>query len=355
MAPLSALPFGVAAGLFTLASVAVFATSIGWWLPRAMPGADRTSQRRRALLALGAGLYPPVAGSVFAGQANLLVFGLLAAGLAPFLPGRPVESGRGRALGSGVLLGLAGIVKLAPLALAVPLGLAARGRGVARAALGGLVLGAVSSLLVALVFAPAANRGASALADLFAPDPFWTNQSINGAVSRLFLEGDRTAPIVAGGPVPWIVALTAALAVATGVLLMRALGGARRADGGTLALSIALTIVAASIGAPKNSFWNHAPVLLAIALALAAVGPPRGRAVRALIGTWLVATIVEVFVDPLRGPFDGPFAALRTLASDAAVIGLLALWLALAIVIIGWRPMMGSRPAVPEMNEEDAR
>jgi hypothetical protein len=334
MAPLSALPFAAAVAVFTIVSVAAFAVSIAWWLPRALPGDDDRATRRRRLLAVGAGLYPPVAGSVFAGQANLVVFALLAAGLAPFLPGRSREAGRTRALLAGVLLGVAAIVKLAPLALAVPLALAGRRRRPARNALVGLAIGAVGGLVAALAVAPASGGGASGLADLFGADPFWTNQSINGAVSRLFLDGDRTSALVIGDPRPVVVALTAALAVATVIVLVRALAGPRGGDPALLALALSLSIVAASIGAPKNSFWNHTPVLLALALALAAVGPPRGRAARTLIGTWLVATVVEVIVDPIQGPFDGPFAAVRTLASDAAAIGLLALWLALAIVII---------------------
>ncbi|HET7027140.1 MAG TPA: glycosyltransferase family 87 protein [Candidatus Limnocylindrales bacterium] len=349
MVPLAALPFGVAVALFTALSVAVFATTIAWWLQRVVRGAGSTGRRR--VLALGAGLYPPVAGSVFAGQANLLVVGLLGLGLAPFIPTLRA-AGRLRSVGSGVLIGLAGIVKLAPLVLALPLALAAAGardadggardadgraRG-AGAALVGIVLGVVGSVGLAALVAPAANQGAGALSDLFAPDPFWTNQSINGAVSRLFLDGDRTRALFSGDPLPAIVALTAALAVATGVVLVRAFAGSRRADPGVLALALSLSIVAAAVGAPKNSFWNDAPVLLAVALALAAVRRPQGNFVRALGGTWLVATVVEVVSDPIHGPFDGAVAPLRTLASDAGVVGLLGLWLAIAVILLDGDP-----------------
>ncbi|HEY3523030.1 MAG TPA: glycosyltransferase family 87 protein [Candidatus Limnocylindrales bacterium] len=330
MAPVSALPFGAAVGLFTTASIAAFALTVGWWLGRIVP-----SGPHRAVLALGAGFYPPVAGSVFAGQANLLVLGLLGIGLAPFLPRadegvRPERSSAARSFAAGIAIGLSGIVKLAPLALAAPFALAALGLSSAAAALAGLVAGAVGALVIGIVLAPTAAAGAAGLGLLFAPDPFSTNQSLNGVVSRLFLDGDRTVAILAGEPEPFIVVATGALAGATLVVLVRVLGGRSRPTADGLAAALALAIVAAAAGAPKNSFWNHAPVLLAIALALAAGGLTATRTRRILVGVWLGATALQALLDRWLDQSNPPHSPALTLLSGSATLALLALWLALA-------------------------
>jgi hypothetical protein len=345
MVPLASLPFRVAVALFVVVSVAVFAATIAWWLPRSVLGGG--GRRRRALLALGAGLYPPVAGSVFAGQANLLVLGLLGVGLAPFIPGRGIADGRGAGVGSGVMIGLAGIVKLAPLALVAPLALAVgRVRG-ALAVLAGIVLAVVGSLALAVALAPAAGRGASGLAELFAADPFSTNQSINGAISRLFLDGDRTSALLSGDPAPWIVAATVLLAAATFLVLLRAVPAL--GEGRVLALALALSITAAAVGAPKNSFWNDVPVLLAVALALAAggLGGTPGR--RALVGAWIVATVAQALVDRWLALPGAPRSPALTVVSSAGTVGLLALWLGLAIGLLATIADPGDgRPAPAE-------
>jgi alpha-1,2-mannosyltransferase len=333
MVPLAQLPFPAAVTVFTVASILVFAATIAWWLPAVVPGAGRG--RMRAALALGAGLYPPVGGSVFAGQANLLVFGLLGFGLVPFIP--PVgawqrRAGESRAgLVHGAALGLAGIVKLAPLAVAVPLVLAIRA-GRSATVLVGLVAAALGSLVVAAVVAPASSSGASGLGQLFSPDPFSTNESINGGLSRLFLDGDRTSGLLPGDPVPFVVTATLGLGIATAVVLAVALRRRRDAEG--LAVGLAYAVVAAAVGAPKNSFWNDTPVLLAVGLALTAralPGPPRRRV---LVLAWVVATIVQFGVDRWLPSHARATMGVATLLSDAGVVALLALWLALTDALL---------------------
>ncbi|HEU4673779.1 MAG TPA: glycosyltransferase 87 family protein [Candidatus Limnocylindrales bacterium] len=330
MAALAALPFAAAAALFTAVSVASFALVIGWWVARVV---DRPSRRR--LLALAAGFYPPVAGSVFAGQANLIVVALLGFGLAPFLPagspaGAAPPAGFRRSLGAGVAIGFAGIVKVAPLALAAPLALIGLRRRPAAVALGGLVAGAAAALVLAGAIAPSASAGAAGLGGLLAPDPFWTNQSINGALSRLFLDGDRTTALLPADPSALIAGMTALLAAATAVVLVRVLVGPDRPTRRGVAVALALAIVAAAVGAPKNSFWNHAPVLLAVALALGAGGLTATGGRRILVGVWAGATALQAVLDRwLDQPAPAHSAAL-TVLSDSATIALLALWLALA-------------------------
>jgi hypothetical protein len=349
MVPLAALPFVAAAAVFTLLSVAAFAATVADWLPRALPGGTTRVRRARALLALGAGLYPPIGGSVLAGQANLLVVALLGWALAPFVPirGEGGTSGahrlpsttRVRALAGGAALGLAAIVKLAPLALAVPLALAALSFPAAAATLAGLVLGVGASLGLAALLAPASFAGSSGLAALFGPDAFWTNQSINGAISRLFLAGDRTSPALTGDPVPWIVGLTVALALLTGAVLLRTLAPRARPTVRGVALGLAVSIVAAAVGAPKNSFWNHAPVILALGLALAAGHVAARRFRRALVAIWLVATVAEVAVDRTLAIATEPATPLLTIASDSATFALVALWAALAGALLDGAPL----------------
>jgi hypothetical protein len=330
MVPLAALPFGVAVASFTVGSVVVFALTTGWWIARVV-----ARPRWRLLLAAAAGFYPPVAGSVFAGQANLFVVGLLGLGLAPFVPrgARDATDGRpsvGRSFAGGLAIGLGGIVKLAPLALAAPLGLAAIRLRSAAATLGGLALGAVGALVLAAAVAPAASSGAGSLTALLEPDPFWTNQSLNGALSRLFLDGDRTVALVHADPTALIVAATALLGAATLVVLVRTLAAPGRPTPPALAVALALSIVAAAVGAPKDSFWNHAPVLLAVALAVGAGGLAATRGRRILVASWVAASALQPVVDRwLALGVDRP-SPLVTVLSDSGTVALLALWLALA-------------------------
>jgi Glycosyltransferase family 87 len=335
MAPLSLLPFGLAVALFVGASIAAFAATVAWWLPRVVPAAG---DGQRSALALAAGFYPPVAGSVFAGQVNLLVFALIGIGLAPFIVRSDGDSdhgpGRLRDVLAGGAICLAGIVKLAPLALGVPLAVSRTPR--ARAALAGLLLTAVASLALAALLAPQSVGGAGTLGALFAPDPFSTNQSLNGAISRLFLDGDRTVALLAGDPAPWAMTATVLFGVATLAVLVRGLGrpaADRRTSDRTLAIGLALTLVAAAAGAPKNSFWNDAPVLLAIALA-ASADAFGTRSERLLVGAWLAATVVQFAVDRVLADPASRGSPLWTLASDAGLVALLALWLAIAFALV---------------------
>jgi alpha-1,2-mannosyltransferase len=173
MVPLALLPFGAAAALFGVASVAAFALTVAWGATQWFPGAGH---RRRVALAVVAGLHPPVYGSVAMGQANLVLLPLLAYGAALAVAGT-TAAGRFR---GGLAAGLAAVVKLVPAVWIVPLALGRRFGATA-----GIAVAAGVAMVVAIVLVPWGVAGSGGLASLLEADPFYTNQSINGFVSRL--------------------------------------------------------------------------------------------------------------------------------------------------------------------------
>ncbi len=358
--PLTSLPIAAATAAFTIASLAVFAATVAWLVGSVLRAPLAATPTRRLALAALAGVYPPVVGTVFAGQANLLVLGLLAVGAAPFVG----SSSRVHPILAGLADGLAAVVKLVPFALAAPFVLAWPRRD-ATLAFVGLVLGSVGALIAAVAVAPSAAQGASSLEGLFASDAFHTNASLNGAISRLLLDGDRTVRLVAGDPTVPVIVATGTLAVATlavlaFALLRRSRGDAPSSPGAagapvatapdasgasgvtrrTLALGIALALVAATVGAPKNSFWNHAPLLLAFAIAVV-WGLLDDRRNRALVAAWIGATVVQVCVD-VAGVVVAPLPAVVTPLADAGVVAALALWVAIARTLLA--SSSGRRP-----------
>ena len=338
MLPFSALPFPSSAWLFTALSFLVFAaTMVVWLLTLEGPGIRRW---QIALGAYTAGCYPAVTGSLYFGQANLLVFGLLGLGLLPLVrAARSVEPGTPRAdvlpsdslrLPHGLLVGVATVVKLVPLVLVVPLALARRWHAAA-----GLLAAFLGLLLLAALVAPAATPRTSLLADLLAPDAFWTNQSINGFASRLVVAGDRTDPALPGLVDPIVLnwTLTGLLALATLGVLWAARGALMRPSG--LALGIALALTASIAGAPKDSLWNHAPALLCIGLLIASTGRlglgGLNRADWLLLLGWWIAAVVQWQVNDLPQGTLQSIGWAGTLLASSALYGLLALWLLLAL------------------------
>jgi hypothetical protein len=319
MVPLSNLPFDLALFAFDTLSVAAFAIVVGWWLVRCHPTASWTRLRIAALLA---GVFPPVVGSVLNGQANLLVGAILAVGVVLAL-----DRSRRRAFVGGVMTGLAAVVKLVPSVLAAPFALAAR----SRVAAVGLAAGLVVPIGLSVLARPGDALGTMRLELLFGPDPFITNQSLNGFVSRLVLSSARMTALDPGAfdPVPVVVALTAALAGLTLWILWRARARLSEPDG--LALSIALSLVAATAGAPKTSLWNTSLVLVSVGLLLA-VSAPRlelgslDRPERLAFVGWWTATALQPLVW-IPGPqAAGPGAALVVVLGSLALYGTLGLY-----------------------------
>jgi hypothetical protein len=337
MIPFAALPFEVAVTCFNLLSLAAFGGTVAVWLTIAHPGAGRTRVMAAALIA---GLYPPVYGTVAMGQANLVLLPLMAAGLW-LAPGRSLRAGLG-----GTLVGLTAIVKLVPGALVVPLALARRW-----SASVGLIVGAVATLAAASALAPWALAGSGGLVSNLDPDGYYTNQSINGFVSRLVLNTSRSlAPAPAAfDPRPVVVGATVGLAVAT----LAALWFGRRglATRGGLGDGLALALVAATIGAPKTSFWNESILLLAVALVLRSDAPDLrlaslDRLDRALTAIWFGSAMAWALVWALEPP-RGELSPLVNLWWSASLYGMLALWLMLARRVLGTRADQSAAAASP--------
>jgi hypothetical protein len=347
MLPLTLLPFAAAVLLFNALSLAAFGAAVGWWLRwtlRTVP-----SLRRQAAIAMLAGAYPPVYGSVANGQANLLVVALLAVGVMLLF-----AAGTQRRLGGAVAVGLAALVKLVPAILVAPLLLARRARDAAAiAATIAITLGA------AILVAPFANSGSQWLIQLLGPDSYFTNQSINGFVSRVVRDSDRTLALAPGAFDPGIVGLAAAAAFAllNAVILWRA--RYRLADSSVLAIAFGLAIAAAVIGAPKNSFWNQTALLIPVGLLLwvdlrAGLGLARKRLERLLIALWFGGALVQQGLWMAAPPKAGAAAPLVTLATSAALYGALALWLVFARRL-GAPAIVARSPVIPaQLHEVDA-
>ena len=212
MVPFAALPFSTAVLVFNYMSLALFGLTVSAWLGWAHGWAPEL-RRRRLLLALLAGAYPPVYGTIASGQSNLVLFPLMAVGLVLALDGqRVVRRGPG-----GVLLGLAAIVKLVPGVLILPLLL---GRRIDAAV--GIVVGALGALVAAYLIVPWAGSSDSGFAYLFnRADEYFTNQSFNGFVTRLVQDSDRTVALWPGAfdPRPAMMVLTVAFGLATAAVL----------------------------------------------------------------------------------------------------------------------------------------
>ncbi len=323
MVPLGWLPFGVAALFFSLLSLLVFGLSVSAWLSdrRLFRGPPRLA----AGLAVLAGGYPPATGSVFFGQANLLVFGLLVLGVRLLIP-----PARHRIWG-GVALGLAGIVKVAPLALGVPLVLAHRWRVSI-----GLIGSALVTTVVAVLLAPFAWSQMGRLLELGVADPYWTNQSLNGFASRLVMRTEQSVPPFPHAS-PALIGWGAMIGLGAATLgaMLRRRG--RLADWDGFALALGMTLVAATAAAPKNSFWNHLPALVGAGLILAVPGWRQGRWLRpigGLLAAWFGLALGQRWID---GQDD---AALRSIGSASAWVSslglysLVVLWLAAMLALL---------------------
>src|SRR5215831_2376095 len=165
--PLAALPPGPAAALFTAGSLAAL------WLGVALLLSPLRRATRPELLGLatGAALFAPVVGTLYFGQVNLYLLPLLA------LAVRGVRPKAGIATATAV--------KLYPGATA--LAFVTRGRAGVRPLLVTLVAALGLSLLPNALAGVWPARGG--MVAMLGPDPFWSNESINGWVSRLPLPG----------------------------------------------------------------------------------------------------------------------------------------------------------------------
>ncbi len=255
--PLALLPAATAATVFSVLSVVALAFAIalllgsiprlGW--PIAIAGG------------VAAGLFPPVIGSLYFGQANLFVLLLLAVAY--------------RCVTPGPMIGVASAIKLYP-ASGLLAALTERPPRWRRLALGAGVFGALLLLQLG-----GAGRNVSSRAGYFlGPDTYWSNESVNGWISRLGLESTWTRAPFPGLPVePVMLAVVVALTGITMVVLLRR----DRPWEGALALSLWLGVVVA----PKNSFWNFTPLLLCVVFVWAQLRGRRWIFAAGLLG-WLL-------------------------------------------------------------------
>jgi hypothetical protein len=311
MRPLALLPPSTAAAIFSVVSLIALAFAVAILL------GSLPNLRWPLALAGGvvAGLFPPVIGSLYFGQANLFVLLLLALAY--------------RCVTPGPMLGIASAVKLYPVSgfLAVITERPPRWR---RLAIG---LGVLGALLLLQLGAGGGSLSARTRY-FFGPDTYWSNESINGWLSRLGIDSTWTHAPVAGLPVEAaMVTVVLLLTVATVIVLLRA--PAYRWEG-ALALSLWLGVVSA----PKNSLWNFTPLLLAITFMVARLA---GR-------WWLLALgVVGWLLIELQAQLDGAretiYQASPALAwlSSVGLYGAFVLGGLCAYVVL--RPGFSGRPA----------
>jgi hypothetical protein len=293
--PLAALSASTAAWVFTALSLAGLGVAVALL---ATPLA-RLRMMELILLAVLVGGLAPIAGSLYFGQANLLILPLLA--LAYRATARPLA------------LGLATAVKLYPAAALAAM--AAQGRRSVRLCAATAAAAAGLTLIPNLV---AGKSSTQLTSGLFGPDSFWTNQSINGWVSRLSMTSEFTHPPLPGLPVvPIELGMVVLLGAAVlGVMVWR--------RGSPWEGCISLALLYGIVAAPKNSLWNYTPIVVLLFYCWPLVRR-RPKLLAALI-TGLALVEVQVLVDYFRHTFySGP--ALTWLSSLALYGGLVLMGL----------------------------
>ena len=230
--PLALLSLQVAAAVFLVISIIALIFAIALLL------GSIPSLRWPLAIAGGAaaGLFPPIIGSLYFGQANLIVLLLLAVSY--------------RCVTPGPMLGLASAIKLYPVTGFLAALVQRRWRTVRNG------LGALAALLLLQLLALGGT--ASQTGSFIGPDTYWSNESVNGWLSRLGIASNWTRPPYPGLPVELLmVIVVAGLAIVTVIVLALAWN---RPWEGALALSLGLGVVIA----PKNSLWNFTPLLLCV-------------------------------------------------------------------------------------------
>jgi hypothetical protein len=302
MRPLAALPPWTAAAVFVGLSLVAVGVALALLLSsvRGLP--------LPAMLAIGilGGLYTPVSYGLWVGQANDLLLPALALAY--------------RGVGPGATLALATAVKLYP--AAGLLAVAGRPDRLRQAAL--------AAVTAALLFLPdllAGGRAAGRVAENLAADAYWSNQSLNGMLSRMALWDGWPLRGVA------VEALDIAAVAALALLLALVLWRCRTQPWeGCLALCLCFGVVAA----PKNSLWNFTPLLLCFAFGASRARERPAPAVALLVGllltgvqlaVWAASTPAGtvpdlVYHDPAGAALSsvGTFSALLVGAAVAALL-----------------------------------
>jgi hypothetical protein len=308
MRPLALLPPAAAGVIFSTLSLVALALAVALLL-RSLP------QLRGPLALAGglaAGLFPPVIGSLYFGQANLFVLLLLALAYRAVVP--------------GAMLGIASAIKLYPVGgfLAALTARPPRWRVIA-------VGTAVVSALLLLQLGTGGGSFSGRTSYFLGPDTYWSNESINGWLSRLGIDSTWTHAPLPGFPVEAaMLIIVLLLTVATLVVLVRA---PTYIWEGALALSLWLGVVSA----PKNSLWNYTPLLLAITFVF-----------MRLAGRWWLATLGALgwLLIELQAQLDG--ARETVYQASAALAWLSSVGLYGAVILGGLCAYVLLRPGLPE-------
>jgi hypothetical protein len=189
---------------------------------------------------------------------------------------------------------------------------------------------ALAAVTAALLFLPdllAGGRAAGRVAENLAADAYWSNQSLNGMLSRMSLWDGWPLRGVA------VEALDIAAVAALALLLALVLWRSRMQPWeGCLALCLCFGVVAA----PKNSLWNFTPLLLCFAFGASRARERPAPAVALLVGllltgvqlaVWAASTPAGtvpdlVYHDPAGAALSsvGTFSALLVGAAVAALL-----------------------------------
>jgi len=284
MRPLALLAPTTAAAIFSTLSLVALAFAVALLL-RSLP-----QLRWPVALAGGvaAGLFPPVIGSLYFGQANLFVLLLLALTYRAVLP--------------GTMLGIASAIKLYPVGgfLAALTARPPRWRVIA---VGIAVLG----VLLLLQLGTGGGTFSGRTGYFLGPDTYWSNESINGWLSRLGIDSTWTHAPIPNFPVEAaMLTIVLLLSVATVVVLLRA---PTYTWEGALALSLWLGVVSA----PKNSLWNFTPLLLPITFVFARLAGRWWLVALGVVG-WLLIEL-QAQLDGARGTIYHASPALAWLSS----------------------------------------
>lgn len=292
MVPLTLLPPLVAGVIFSILSLTAFGLAVAVLFAPL----ENLSWAELLILAYGAGSFVPVTGSLRMGQVNLLVLLLLALAL--------------RGVASTGSIVAASAIKLYP--IVGLLALVPRGRrGLVPLLLGG-------AAFVALVLIPNLVAGFHPqMFEMFTPDAYYTNESINGFLSRLAGAVWHTAPALMLGlhvePVMVLVAAVLGLLTFAAVLLTKG-----RPWAGCLALLLAY----AAIAAPRNSLWDFAPILIAMAWCWTLVRA-RPLLCALLVAGWALIQVQQTIYD--LGPDPQMANAWLGLLGSTALYGALLL------------------------------
>jgi hypothetical protein len=237
MRPLTWLSASSSAVLFFVLSTAALAFAIAVLLSPM----EHLPKWELFALATACAAFSPIDGSLYFGQVNLLILPLL------------VLASQGRLREPAIAISTA--VKLYPSVTAAAFLVGGR-REMKR-------LIWCLALMVALGLIPNLLAGqrtySGSLRSMFGPDTFWSDQSVNGFLSRLALRSQWTVPPLPGLPVTPVMLFVCVTLGISVLVLLRGLGRT------SWLARYSLLLWYGAVAAPKNSLWNFAPLVIVFA------------------------------------------------------------------------------------------